>query len=226
MSTPLSIRERENELFESCKAYEKVGFVPDGMVCEAEFNKAPIKILGLFKEVNDPEHKEKWDLRDFLEYGGRLQTWNAFCQWLKGIYAYPNMPAFECIQRINLEERKTLLQKIVVMNLKKVGGGSITNRKALAKVAEKDKDLLNKQFEFYDVDFVICCGRDVARLAKRFIAPIKNADDWKILPETGVKYIEFASRQFAISFYHPQQYRRKHNVVYEELVKTVRILRG
>ncbi|MBO4713004.1 MAG: hypothetical protein J5615_03840 [Fibrobacter sp.] len=174
--------------------------------------------------MNDPDG-ESWDLRSFLHDGGRSKTWAPVARWLKGIYALPRKLSFEETDGISTDARGAILRSIICMNLKKYGGGASTKNNELKAVAEANRDLLNKQFELYsDVDYVICCGPDVKKLAKKLIVPIRNAESWLRMPETTVEYLEFAPQKYAIGFWHPQQRKYKHDVVYNWLIDTIAVL--
>lgn len=220
----MSIRDAENEIFEQWKARYGKKIVPDGMVCEQAYKASKIKLMLILKEVND-EGAGGWDLRDFLNDGGRPATWNSVAAWLKGITSPPDKWSYEESSRTATPQRPELLRSIVCMNLKKYGGGSSTNKKELRTVAKANGDLLNKQFEIYsDLDYVICGGPDVKHLAKELIVPIRNAGPWQRMPETSVEYLEFAPQKYAIAFWHPQQRHFKHKEVYDWIVNTIAVL--
>lgn len=220
----MDIQYAENKIFEQWRSRYSKSIIPDGIVCESTYKAAKTKILFLLKEVND-EDGEEWDLREFLYNGGRSKTWTPAAIWLKGIFALPSKLPFEEARATAPSQRAELLRSIVCMNLKKYGGGAKTEKKELQAVAEANDDLLNNQFKLYDdVEYVICCGPDVKNLAKKLIAPIRDAGPWQRLPETTVEYLEYAPHKYAIAFWHPQQYQYKHNIVYDWLVNTIAIL--
>jgi len=88
----MSIRNLEEKLFDEWQ--EKLGynlenkkiFVRDGLVDEKSYFKAPVKILYLLKEVNGGDRD--WDLREYIENGGRAATWDNITRWTKGILKY------------------------------------------------------------------------------------------------------------------------------------------
>lgn len=220
----MSIRDAENEIFEQWISRYGKSIVPDGMVYEQAYKTSKIKLMLLLKEVND-DGAGRWDLRGFLNDGGRPATWNPVTTWLKGITSIPDKLPYEEASRTATSQRPELLSPIVCMNLKKYGGGSSTNKKELRAVAKANEDLLNKQFELYcDLDYVICGGPDVKQLAKELIDPIRNAEPWQRMPETKVEYLEFAPQKYAIAFWHPQQRSFKHKEVYDRLVNTIAVL--
>ena len=69
----MSIREAEEELFAALKAVNP-DTVEDGIIDEAEYLSAKIKIVYLMKEVNGGS---AWSLREFLrEEAGCATAWN------------------------------------------------------------------------------------------------------------------------------------------------------
>lgn len=220
----MAIHDAENKIFEQWQSRYNESIVPDGVVNELAYNGSNIKLLLLLKEVNDPDGGT-WDLRSFLHNGGRPKTWAPVARWLKGIFALPRKLSFEETDDISADARKDLLRSIICMNLKKYGGGASTKIKELKAVAEANRDLINRQFGLYNnVDYVICCGPDVKKLAKKIIDPIRDAGPWLRLPETTVEYLEFAPHKYAIAFWHPQQRSLKHREVFNWIVDTIAIL--
>ena len=220
----MNMHDAENKIFRQWKSRYNKSIIPDGIVHEPTYKAAKLKILFLLKEVND-ENGGEWDLRKFLFNGGRAATWTPAAIWLKGFSSLPNKLQFEEARKITSSQRTELLRSIACMNLKKYGGGAITRKKELRTVARANEDLLNKQFELYgDLDYVICGGPDIKRLAKKLINPIRNAGPWQRMPETTVEYLEFAPHKFAIAFWHPQQRRYKSKEVYNWIVDTIAIL--
>ena len=160
----MSIRNLEEKLFDEWQ--EKLGynlenkkiFVRDGLVDEKSYFKAPVKILYLLKEVNGGDRD--WDLREYIENGGRAATWDNITRWTKGILKYKEELEWSSLENINEDSRKEILRYIVAVNLKKIPGGYTTDCKKLEDFLEKPSNInyLKKQISLYNPDIIICCG--------------------------------------------------------------------
>lgn len=145
-----SIEAKELQLFNRWRK-TTTNFVVDGVVNEEVFLKQQCRIVLILKEANQIG---KTALNKFLrngapENGGH--TWNPVCRWLTG----------EESRVFSKDERKEILRRIAVMNLKKEDGKSTTNMQKLEKVVADDKEFIKEQLniyaEFQPVIFV-CCG--------------------------------------------------------------------
>ena len=127
------MRAQENEIFDRWRNALpedlRGNFVPDGVVDDENGNqnayvRSNPKILFLLKEVNDPgPDGGGWDLRDFLQDGGRWQTWDNATRWLRGIRNLPNIMPWGELGNVTEKQRYAELQNIVAMNLKKLRAG-------------------------------------------------------------------------------------------------------
>lgn len=196
----MSIRERENELFEKWSAYRK-GFVADGVVDEKSFLNSSPKIMLVMKEVNDSDGGE-WDLREFIREGARSQTWNNVTRWIFGIQRIDISIDWNEIQNISNDQRKLLLRSICAINLKKSPGGHTTDKNALFQAAIEDKKFLNEQWDIYDPDLVICCGSVVSGFFHKLVK-FSEEPDWK-MTKRGIWYHEFQTNRYMIKYSHPE----------------------
>jgi hypothetical protein len=216
----MSIREEEEALFEEWANGNPV-FVRDGVVDEGSYRDAPLKILLLLKEVNDPDGGG-WDLRQFLgEEGGRSQTWSTVTRWLQGIRSTNPTLCWSDFVKVTSEVRKRELKSIAAMNLKKTPGGHTSQINRFWETVIRDAQNVKKQFELYDADVVICCGSSVTSAFKSFIQPGSN---WRSTTR-GVEFLEYKPSQHVIAFSHPEA-RVAENLLFYGLVDAVRAIRG
>ena len=169
----MSITNEENSLFGEWKINRK-GFVSDGLVSEQDYLKSKTKICIVLKEVNDPNGGD-WDLREFIAGGARSQTWNNVVRWVNGIRHIERDIPWKEFEDINKEDRQSSLKSICSMNLKKSPGTHTTDKASLKKVANEDRNFIERQFTLYNPDLTICGGtgdlfKDVAGL---------NEFEWK-----------------------------------------------
>ena len=145
-----NIEAKEEQLFNRWRK-TTTDFVVDGVVDEAVFLKQQCRIVLILKEANQIG---KTALNEFLrngapENGGH--TWNPVCRWLTG----------EESRVFSQDERKEILRRIAVMNLKKKDGREKTNMQELATFVEADKEFIAEQLSFYsefEPVIFVCCG--------------------------------------------------------------------
>ena len=193
----MSIKDEENSLFGEWKG-NREGFVSDGVISEKDYLNSDIKICVVLKEVND-FGGGGWDLREFIADGARSQTWNNVVRWVNGIRNIERDIPWKEFADINEEDRKSSLKSICAMNLKKSPGTHTTDKASLNKVANEDRNFIEKQFALYNPDITICGGtgdlfKDVAGL---------NEFEWK-RTNRGIWWYERAPRKYVIAYCHPE----------------------
>jgi len=216
----MSIRDRENELFEKWSA-NRQRFVKDGVVDEKSYLNSSAKIMLVLKEVNDPGGGN-WDLREFIREGARSQTWDNITRWIYGIRNINKDIEWKEVQEISEERRKEYLKSICAINLKKSPGGHTTNNNVLSQVANKDKVFLNEQFSIYNSDLpdlIICCGSVVSELFHNLIE-FSEKPNWK-MTKRGIWYYEYQINKYVIEYSHPET-RVANCLLYYGLVDAVR----
>lgn len=210
--TTNTVRSAEDNLFAEWRD-RATDFNPDGVVDEAGYDSAPIKLLFLLKEVNDPG--EGFDLRDFLRNGAALEndqappTWINIARWVEGIIEVASgRPAqgwdhFHGVGH-DLERRKTAFAQIVAVNLKKAAGVGTTRKTELATAAVKDEARLRAQLALYRADFTICCGSAVtAEVQSRQLLNVPRFDKaWK-RTNRGIRYHLAGRHGAVIDYSHP-----------------------
>lgn len=134
--------------------YDKL--IRDGVVDPDTWEKQERKILLILKEVNG---KEVRDLRKFLYYGGRSDTWDMVVRWLVGLRHLKEDLTWEAVcGEAKLDTNRTLLRTIAAMNLKKTPGANTSNMKEIGDAAKLNSEYLRAQFDLYNPDIVITCG--------------------------------------------------------------------
>lgn len=217
----MSIREKENELFKDYVVTDETktqkDIVPDGVIDEASFLNAEKKILFLLKEVNGGEDgKGVTDLRDFVldNAKGRWQTWDNVYRWVRTILESDSI-RWEDVEEVDREkDRLDILKQIAVMNVKKTSGGSSADDTELKKAAEANKEVLKKQIELYDADYIICGNTYFLLECLDYLTgeEMKPVKEYYLKTEKNVKpirpckyYIKSLKnkKQIIVNFYHP-----------------------
>ena len=125
-------------------------FIRDGVV-DPEHYDSP-HILFVLRDMNCQSERDL--CADLRNDGSGWKTWNNICRWIKalldGTEQYPrSMPK---------EERIRQISRVAVMNLKKEGGGSRTDGRALEQAVEDQCDLIREEICLCNPDIIICCG--------------------------------------------------------------------
>ena len=196
----MNIRQQEEALFEEWRAV-RPAFVADGVVDESAYLASKTRLLFVLKEVNDPDGGN-WDLREFMRSGGRPQTWNNVARWIEGIRNLSSEIAWKQLESIDEQRRISALQSVAAMNLKKTPGGHTTNLEELNKVAAEDRQFLNRQFNLYDPDIVICCGSPTSDTFHSLI-DFGVEPAWQ-MTSRGVWFHEFKPGKYVVSYAHPE----------------------
>jgi len=219
-----TIFERETKLFEAWSK-KRVGFSPDGIIDETSYRDSKLKILFLMKEVNS---KIGLNLKDHLRNGGRSQTWNNIAKWVFGIRNLNQEIEWTELEKIKTkEQRQELFKSICIINLKKSPGSYTTDNNELRKIAEEDKEFLNKQFQIYfespttRPDIIISCGSATSNTFNKKV-DIPNKINKK-MTSRGVGYYEYEKGQFFIYYSHPEA-RVQDSLLYYGLIDAIKEL--
>lgn len=162
---------KENFLFNEWKNFIKhqsdAVFVTDGVVNPEQWDKVPVKVLYLLKEVNGGD--SEWDERDYLANYNKKQSYiethsptiDILLKWQYGInYGLEKTwnQVNDDIKNKNLQNE--LLSQICLVNIKKTAGGGIVdwdNFDAYFSL-EYNKKMLKEQLSLYKPNVVICGG--------------------------------------------------------------------
>lgn len=218
------IVEKEKQLFKEW-AEKRKGFSPDGIIDETYYFESKPKLLFLMKEVNS---EKGFDLKQFVKNGGRARSWNNIARWIFGIRNLSKELKWTELKKIKTDEqRKQLFKSICIMNLKKSPGSSTTVNKELSKIAEEDKEFLNRQIQIYlnDLatrpDLIIACG-SVTSDTFNALVTIQNASEWKTTSR-GIWYYEYEKNRFFIDYSHPEA-RVQDSLLYYGLIDAIKEL--
>ena len=206
------ITESENQLFEEWHASwqtDGLQFVKDGMVCPVEYERAPVRLLFILKEANDPDNS--FDLRE-LPRGDNIpwQTWNTVTRWIEGIEALHNdppniIPWNELKGGIPINRLQKALRKIIVVNLKKQPGGANADLVKLGIAVCRDREFIRRQLALYlckyAPNYVICCSDAVTELLFGVVYQQDNVE-WT-QPSRGEVGYTIANGTPHFSAYHP-----------------------
>lgn len=126
-------------------------FVRDGIINEELYNKAKHKILFIAKEPNDPTQKpgdfrEWWKEELNHSFGYRISEWSYGI--LNGFPQYDNAYC----RKLNTIKA---IQSIAFMNIKKIGGGGVSEKKRMKEHAESNFKNIHRQIEIISPEIII-----------------------------------------------------------------------
>ncbi len=167
-------------------------YVNDGIINEELFRAQKQKVLFIAKEPNNPNQQEG-DYTEWWKEGPKYSFSINIAVWAYGILN--DFPAY-----INFIEKgellKEALQSIAFMNVKKIGGASVSKYAEISEHIEQNRDLLEMQIKSINPDIIISCLGD----GKLNDALYGNLI-WKDA-KCGVKFSSYNHSQL-IDFYHP-----------------------
>ena len=185
-----SLADREDDLFDEWEGESgEQGFVRDGAVDAACYERSCRKTLFVLKEANDP-NGGRWDLRKFLRDGGRGSTWNNIARWAEGIRRLPDVVPWGDLADMDAERRASSLRSIVAVNLKKEPGGATADVDVVRDFALANRAYLRRQFALYRPDYVVGCGSGVAEIL--FGDVYERRTDWASTSK-GIWYAGFGA---------------------------------
>lgn len=202
---------RENRLLDEW-ASSISGFIRDGCANSNNYVNAPVKLLFVLKEVNGGQD---WDLREFMNYGCRPQTWNVIARWIEGIFNIDHDYSWDEMQNDNDRRRKLYIPQVSAVNVKKTSGGNVANSDLIQNSVENNKDHLRQQLQLYQADIIILCGTE-----KQYQTAIRNKPNWK-MTSRGIWYYIDDNNSIVISFSHPEA-RTKECFLYYGLIDAVK----
>lgn len=136
-----------------CSPDERVRFVKDGIIDQAQWDQCVKRIAFLLKEPNLGESGVgNHDLREWA----RKKPWSGLGYWAYGLQAttVSSIPPFEQAKRTC----DAACRASAVVNLKKIGGGGIADDNALAQALDRDWDLIAEQLAIIQPTIVVCGG--------------------------------------------------------------------
>ena len=214
----LSMREREEALFERWQEAIQGPFIRDGVVDEAKYLVSPRRLLFVLKEANSQE-TVGWNLREEVARGPWAATWNNITRWTRAIHALPEELPWRKLSEIGVDERVESLNKIAFMNLnKRTGGGGVANMEVIKAAVHGDREFVQEQIGIYDAGYTICCGEGVFDLTTSVI--FGRSPNWQET-ERGVRFVELPTGGYLIDYWHPQ-YRVPTNLLCFHLADAIR----
>jgi hypothetical protein len=183
--------------FKSELGYRRVFL--DGPIDADTYVGAPMRVVFILKEVNEPYADREWDLREYIRDKARGQAWNNVARWTRTIL---DGASWTDCQTIDDLTRREALRSIAVVNLNKEGGGSSTHRPSLRSAAQKARHLLARQIEILAPHVVVCCGADTGDLAGEILYGL-TPKDWERVYR-GVWIAPSRVGKTAITMPHPQ----------------------
>jgi hypothetical protein len=156
--------------------YPGMLFVRDGIINEAEWHKAPKRVVFLLKENNCgprsfssmyPEFKN--DLRRMCN---EIKPWREIGQWAHCLLCAPQEPSFTDADG----HHEKGCRQVAIINLKKTAGGNSSSNAEIKRYALEDKEFLVNQLKLLKPDVVVCCGKGfVFPLAQRLFQDAAHA---------------------------------------------------
>lgn len=191
-------------------------FVQGGVVDEEMFDRSEVKLLFLLKEVNDTEQKEDWSLvqliQDQMQEMTFYQIWKTIGLWSFGLQqGFPHYQTLTYRQDLHIADG---LREIAIINLKKSGGGGVSNYEEIKEHAEKNKELWMKEIEIIHPDVVVCGGT---------FSIIQEILGFEATPCGSGVLTGKALNTLFIDFYHPM-YRISPKVLYAYFKETMQSL--
>jgi hypothetical protein len=164
-------------------------FVKDGIVDEQQFSTAPIKILFIAKEPNNPkqyagDYREWW--REEIAYTFSYRI----AEWSYGLLN--NFPQYDEIWATKGSAFKAI-QSIAFMNIKKSGGLGNSEYDRIMEHLEKNFDFLHQQIDIISPDIIIT-GTSWKELRNRLFPTVnwvKSGYDIEIGRHKNSKVIDF-----------------------------------
>jgi len=127
-------------------------FIKDGIIDEALYDEAPIKILFIAKEPNDNEQEESWDFRNLWQEEPKHIFSYRLAEWSYGIFN--EFPQYDKIWK-DAKEMHKALKSVAFMNIKKSGGGGNSEYEKMMKHLLMNLDFLHQQIDIISPDIII-----------------------------------------------------------------------
>ena len=142
----------------------EVKIARDGILNEDKFDKDQ-RVLFILKETNGYSKP----LQELLKDGPRHQMWFTLSRWAFGILN-PDRP-FHTLSKAEIKEA---IQRVAVINIKKIPGKAVAKPSELLDAVERDNNFLLEQIENLNPRIIITCG---TFFAVKNIIPIPTTTD-------------------------------------------------
>lgn len=198
-------------------------FVPCGVVNEEAYLSNKPKLVFVLREVNDPEQKPGWSMVDFLcrQVSRGLKGHSIYPMWKRvGIWSYAIRNGFPRYRDLDSSlVAAEGLKYIGMTNLKKSGGGSVSDMEIIRKYAKATLTLWKRELEIMNPE-VILCGRTYRIVSE--LLELKRQETASGLWYSIWQHDNNSSLIFA--FYHPS-YRGSSSMLYALLKESFLELR-
>ena len=184
----VNITSMENLFDRWQQKYSFSAFIKDGIVDRAKYEKPHVLFV-----LRDMNCSFDYDLCAGLRTDGSgAETWCNVGRWTKALLDGNEEYPFDMSRQKRIEQ----LKRVAVMNIKKEGGTSRTDGKALVSYASEQKEMILEEIKICAPDIIICCGQS-----------IKGAPSNAVILEKEVfgieaKWCELKSRTFPRSWYY------------------------
>lgn len=174
--------QRLDELFDRWKRsypeHLRDGFHCDGIVDEEEFLVQPERVLFMLKEPNSsPDGRFAENIGDDLRpiYGSL--EWTKPCNQNVARWARCILDGIDDTAALSGKAADALNRRIAVMNLKKLSGGGVADKAAIAAAAWESRAFIREQLEIIDPTVVIACasGGSVSNLLYQILNDDRSA---------------------------------------------------
>ena len=149
----LFIRWRKKDVFKPNG--QRGQFIPDGIVCLPEYEKAKIKVLFMLKDLDDqtPElYYERGVCEEVLASTNAGNTWNPIAEWAYALTT--GNPEYIHASKLGRNPFRT----VAIMNLKKASGTESAEQ--IREFACNDRIEIIEEIKICDPDIILTCGRD------------------------------------------------------------------
>lgn len=125
----------------------------DGIIDPERFSKEHRRVLFVLRESNNSAGR---DICADLRSGLKWQLWHTVARWAAGLLSTKPFPDFDQID--TPAHMADAIQRVAIVNLKKVTGGSSANLGVINRYAYLDQELLRTQIAEIAPTLIVACG--------------------------------------------------------------------
>ncbi len=174
-------------------------FIKDGIINNSQWNSQQVKILFVLKEVNGNIGPDltKWLIENRGLFG---RTYPKVIKWAKTILEQT------CEKDVAIND---VIDKIAVINLKKIPGTSRTNKIQLKAFVEKYKEQLKEQIDRINPNIIVC-GNVAYLYFDIYDEKIEKYDRYTTREEKNTPLtMYFHKERIILNAYHPSSWKYK-----------------
>lgn len=205
------------------------GFMYDGIVCKADWDTAPKRLLFILKDYNEKgkreplhtldldsedERKKFFNLRSHLRWNiskpHKWRTWDNVARWAYGLLhseigKYPSFA--EADRQGDAKHRAQNLRKVAVVDVKKSPGKSSCDKARLKRYFTDNPEsysFLARQIALYGkLDLIICCGDGLFDIFKSIAEREPLQSSLQPYISENRKYLITQQGTIVVNFIHP-----------------------